>query len=204
MGTLTKTNTFTSGTPAVASEVNVNFDEIINEINGNIDAINLGTAAVTNTKIGTGAVSNIKLASNAVTDIKVDPAAAIDASKIADGSVSNAEFQRLDGVTSDIQGQINALVPNTGNIYVGTISGGVSLLNGPAGWTISKPVTGSYELTHNLGHTDYVVLATISSIQSEAVSVSSWGNNTIDFKTFDTTDGSADDAVIFFMVIDIS
>ena len=31
-------------------------------------------------------------------DIKAS--AAIDASKIADGSVSNAEFQRLDGVTS--------------------------------------------------------------------------------------------------------
>jgi hypothetical protein len=35
--------------------------------------------------------------------------AAIDASKIADGSVSNAEFQRLDGVASNIQDQFNDL-----------------------------------------------------------------------------------------------
>jgi hypothetical protein len=34
--------------------------------------------------------------------------AAIDASKIADGSVSNAEFQYLDGVTSGIQSQLDA------------------------------------------------------------------------------------------------
>lgn len=32
----------------------------------------------------------------------------IDAAKVADGSVSNAEFQRLDGVTSGIQGQLDA------------------------------------------------------------------------------------------------
>jgi hypothetical protein len=36
---------------------------------------------------------------------------AIDAAKIADGSVSNAEFQYLASVTSDIQGQINAKLP---------------------------------------------------------------------------------------------
>jgi hypothetical protein len=41
-------------------------------------------------------------------DIKV--AAAIDAAKVADGSVSNAEFQTLDGVTSAIQTQLNGKV----------------------------------------------------------------------------------------------
>lgn len=38
----------------------------------------------------------------------------IDAAKIADGSVSNTEFQRLNGVTSDIQPQLNAKVPYSG------------------------------------------------------------------------------------------
>jgi hypothetical protein len=41
-----------------------------------------------------------------VTDAKV--ASGIDAVKIADGTVSNAEFQYLGGVTSDIQTQLNA------------------------------------------------------------------------------------------------
>jgi len=51
---------------------------------------------------GTGnSITNIE-------DANIKSAAAIDASKIADGSVSNAEFQRLDGVTSDIQTQLDA------------------------------------------------------------------------------------------------
>ena len=50
---------------------------------------------------GTG--NNISNIDNA--DIKAS--AAIDASKIADGSVSDAEFQRLDGLTSDIQTQLD-------------------------------------------------------------------------------------------------
>lgn len=46
---------------------------------------------------------------SAVTNAKV--ATGIDAVKIADGSVTNAEFQYLGGVTSDIQTQLNAKQP---------------------------------------------------------------------------------------------
>jgi len=52
--------------------------------------------------------------SNTITNIEnvdIKAGAAIDASKIADGSVSNAEFQRLDGVTSGIQGQLDNKQP---------------------------------------------------------------------------------------------
>ena len=57
-----------------------------------------------------------------VTDAKV--ASGIDAAKIADGSVSNAEYQYLGGVTSDIQTQLNAKEPTitagtTGQYYRG-------------------------------------------------------------------------------------
>jgi hypothetical protein len=45
-----------------------------------------------------------------IVNADINTSAAIDASKIADGSVSNTEFQRLDGVTSDIQSQLNAKV----------------------------------------------------------------------------------------------
>jgi hypothetical protein len=47
---------------------------------------------------------------NSITNLanaNIKAAAAIDASKIADGSVSDAEFQRLDGLTSDIQTQLD-------------------------------------------------------------------------------------------------
>jgi hypothetical protein len=53
--------------------------------------------------------------SNTITNIEnadIKSAAAIDATKIANGSVSNTEFQYLDGVTSAIQTQINTKLTN--------------------------------------------------------------------------------------------
>jgi len=46
-----------------------------------------------------------------------------DATKIADGSVNNTEFEHLDGVTSDIQTQINTKLNTAG----GTITGNVTI-----------------------------------------------------------------------------
>lgn len=88
MGTIVKPNTFTSGTSAVASEVNANFDTIYTEFNGNIEAANLASGAVTNAKIGALAVSSGKLASGAVTAAKLDSGvqADIDARLPKDGS----------------------------------------------------------------------------------------------------------------------
>lgn len=57
------------------------------------------------TASGTGSVA-ATIAALAVTNAKI--AAGIDAAKIGDGTVSNAEFQYLASVTSDIQTQINA------------------------------------------------------------------------------------------------
>ena len=48
----------------------------------------------------------------------------IDAAKIGDGSVSNTEFQRLDGVTADIQGQIDAKLPKAGGTMTGVLAMG--------------------------------------------------------------------------------
>ncbi len=57
---------------------------------------------------GSGAVvSSATLPAGVVDNAAVASDAAIDASKLADGSVSNAEFQYLDGVTSDIQTQLD-------------------------------------------------------------------------------------------------
>lgn len=70
------------------------------------------SATLTNKSIDadTNTITNIENA-----DIKA--LAAIDATKIANGSVSNTEFQYLDGVTSGIQGQINAL----GSVTAGVV-----------------------------------------------------------------------------------
>ena len=47
-----------------------------------------------------------------------------DASKIADGSVNNTEFQHLDGVTSDIQTQFTGKVPLAGGTMTGDLNFG--------------------------------------------------------------------------------
>jgi hypothetical protein len=84
-------------------------DGVTSDIQTQLDAKGDVTASSTDTFTnktidadGTGnSITNIE-------DANIKAAAAIDASKIADGSVSNAEFQRLDGVTSDIQTQLDA------------------------------------------------------------------------------------------------
>ena len=56
---------------------------------------------------GTGnSITNIE-------DANIKTAAAIDATKIANGTVTNTEFQYVGGVTSDIQTQINTKLPTT-------------------------------------------------------------------------------------------
>lgn len=63
--------------------------------------------------------------SNTITNIEnadIKAGAAIDASKIADGSVSSAEFQYLDGVTSAIQTQIDGKVAKAGDTMTGALT----------------------------------------------------------------------------------
>ncbi|MGB0973049.1 MAG: hypothetical protein ACPGVG_19155 [Mycobacterium sp.] len=50
-----------------------------------------------------------------------DLPSAIDAANIADGSVSDAEYQRLDGATADIQGQIDARLSVAGGTMTGQL-----------------------------------------------------------------------------------
>ena len=65
----------------------------ITALTGDVVATGPGSVAAT---IQAGAVDNGKIA------------AGVDAAKIADGSVSNAEFQRLNGLTGDIQTQLDS------------------------------------------------------------------------------------------------
>jgi hypothetical protein len=53
-------------------------------------------------------INSANILDNSIVNADINTAAAIDATKIADGSVSSAEFQYLDGVTSAIQTQLNA------------------------------------------------------------------------------------------------
>ena len=91
-------------------------------------------------------------------DIKVG--AAIDAAKIADGSVSNTEFQYLDGATSNIQAQLNSKQPN-GN-YITALTGDV-VAAGPGSVAATiQPASVSTAKLQDLSVTDAKVAAGLS------------------------------------------
>ena len=77
------------------------------DVTGSV-ATNLSTNPTITTAIGSGVIVNAD----------VNASAAIDASKIADGTVSNTEFQRLDGVSSDIQTQLDGLRHNADDVKI--------------------------------------------------------------------------------------
>ena len=100
------------------------------------DKIDLGTNAklngstfVTTASADTLTNKSIDSANNTITnivdaDIKSD--AAIDASKIADGTISNAEFQYLNGASSNIQSQLDGKGDITAVVAGSNLTGGAT------------------------------------------------------------------------------
>lgn len=141
---------------------------------------------------GTGnSISNIENA-----DIKAG--AAIDATKIADGSVSSTEFQYLGGVTSDIQTQINGVTGSAVTSLTGDVTGtgpgatATTIANGvvtdakvATGISAAKIGAGSVDNTE-FGYLDGVTSAIqtqINSKQDASTAVTLTGTQTLTNKT---------------------
>lgn len=71
MSTISKPYTFSPSTTASSSEVNADFDTLYNDYNGNIDASNLATGAVSTAKIADSAVTTDKINDASVTNSKL-------------------------------------------------------------------------------------------------------------------------------------
>lgn len=90
MGTITIPNSFSSGTTIKSSEVNANFTTVANAINGNLDANNLASGAVTTAKIADSNVTTAKIADSNVTTGKIADDAVTDA-KLVYGKVRSRQ-----------------------------------------------------------------------------------------------------------------
>ena len=131
--------------------LNDNFLEIYNEIG---DGTTLGLSS----KTITFSNKSIDSDNNTITNIvnaNIKSTAEIDASKIADGSVSSTEFQYLDGVTSSIQTQINTALA-TSDVAAASI-GTTDNSNGYIRFTndfviqwLRKSTTGNHTITYPL------------------------------------------------------
>lgn len=123
----------TTGTSLAAADVvpYVDIDDTTDAASGTTKKITRTNLALTltaeiaaNTKALTNTTFDADATGNSITNIEnadIKASAAIDASKIADGSVSNSEFQYLNGVTSGIQNQIDTHVHAASDITSGTL-----------------------------------------------------------------------------------
>jgi len=102
---------------------------------GDLTGTTLASGVVTSSITALGTIATGTWQGTAVADGYLGTG--INANKIADASVSDTEFQRLDGVTSDIQGQIdgksatagNGSLVTTGALDSGSITSGFGTIN---------------------------------------------------------------------------
>ena len=84
-------------------------------VDGSIDTAHIADSQVTLAKLASDSVNSSKIVNDSIVNADINSSAAIDATKIHDGTVSNTEFGYLNGVTSAIQTQIDAKI-NTSSI----------------------------------------------------------------------------------------
>jgi hypothetical protein len=85
-------------------------------VDGSIDTAHIADSQITTAKINDSAVTSAKIADGAIVNADVNASAAIDATKIHDGTISNSEFGYLNGVTSAIQTQIDTKLTASNNL----------------------------------------------------------------------------------------
>lgn len=89
----------------------------------------------------------------------------INTNQLADGTVSSAEFQFINSVTSDVQGQINAIVPNA--THAGEVTGATVLTVDETAITnksLVTPALGDHVLISDSDDSDNLKKVTVQSI----------------------------------------
>ena len=99
-------------------------DDAINSehyTDGSIDTAHIADSQITTAKIADSAITSAKINDGAIVNADINASAAIDATKIHDGTISNTEFGYLNGVSSNIQTQLDA--KGASNANLNTIGG---------------------------------------------------------------------------------
>ena len=94
-------------------------DDSINSehyVDGSIDTAHIADSQITSAKIADNAITSAKINDGAIVNADINASAAIDATKIHDGTISNTEFGYLNGVSSNIQTQLDAKGASNANL----------------------------------------------------------------------------------------
>ena len=85
-------------------------------VDGSIDTQHIADSQITTAKINDSAITSAKIANGTIVNADINASAAIDATKIHDGTISNTEFGYLNNVTSNIQTQLDAKLVKANNL----------------------------------------------------------------------------------------
>ena len=85
-------------------------------VDGSIDTAHIADSQITSAKIADSAITSAKINDGAIVNADINASAAIDATKIHDGTISNTEFGYLNGVSSNIQTQLDAKGASNANL----------------------------------------------------------------------------------------
>ena len=130
-----------------------------------IDTIHIADSQITTAKIADSQITSAKITDGAIVNADINASAAIDATKIHDGTISNTEFGYLNGASSNIQTQLDAKGASNANLTaIGDLAttDGNFIVGSGSTWVAE---TGSTART-SLG------LGTIATQASDSVSIS--------------------------------
>ena len=94
-------------------------DDSINSehyVDGSIDTVHIADNQITTAKIPDSAITSAKITDGAIVNADINASAAIDATKIHNGTISNTEFGFLNGASSNIQDQLDAKGASNANL----------------------------------------------------------------------------------------
>jgi hypothetical protein len=171
-------------------------------VDGSIDTIHIGDSQVTTAKIADSNITSAKILDGTIVNADINASAAIDATKIHDGTISNTEFGYLNNVSSNIQTQLDAKLVKANNLSdltsastartnlgLGTIAtqnaNNVSISGGSV-TGLGDPAVSSEAATKN--YVDQAVAGLRNRIIAEAATTANI-NLTTDLENGDTLDG---------------